>query len=174
MNKRCLRCGKNKSIIYFGPHSSNEDGYQIWCKDCTHKYAADNYQKHAEDKKAQVSARRDKVGRLLDKVKAKNPCSCGEGEPLCLSLFPLSKKTPKVTKNSGFENVKKALAGSAVICSNCRIKVDAGLLAGPTQPLSWSQSDIEALEPKPVEPTETPSRKEAPRPALPPGVSLGQ
>lgn len=173
--KVCIKCGKKKSIMEFGKHPHNDDGYQIWCYGCQANYQKDLYQKHAEDKRAQVAARRDKVGRLLDKIKATNPCRCGEDEPLCLSLYPLAEGVPKVTKNSGLKNVRKALAGSAVICANCRVKVDAGLLDAPQEPLSWRPLDLEPLEPKPVEGSQAPSRKEKPRPASPappPGVSL--
>lgn len=163
--KKCLKCDKKKSIIHYGKHPSNDDGYQIWCYECQAKYQRGLYQEHAESKKAQVYARRERMSRLLDKVKATNPCKCGEDEPLCLTFYSLSKKAPRVTKNSGVQNIKEALNGSAVVCLNCRVKIDAGLLDVPAEPLKWTPSDIEPEKrPKPK------PKKEAPRPALPPGV----
>lgn len=167
MKKHCLRCSKKKDIINFGKHPSNDDGYQIWCYDCQANYQKELYQKHAEDKKAKVSARRDKIGRLLDKVKVTNPCRCGEDEPLCLILYPLAPKTPRITKNSGIGPIKEALNGSAVICLNCKAKVEAGLLDAPAEPLRWEMP----AEPEPE--IKKPKKKPEPkRPALPPGASL--
>lgn len=167
MKKTCLKCGKSLSIVYFGEHKSNDDGYQIWCKTCTSKYQKSSYMSHAEDKKAQVAARRDRMLRVLERAKAKNPCFCGEDEPLCLALFPLKAKVPKVTKNSGVDKIRAALNGSTVICYNCRVKVEAGLLEAPNQPLRWNPDE---LEPEPQAPREPKPRKEKQRPALPPGA----
>lgn len=165
--KKCLKCNKKKLTSEYGKHPSNEDGYQIWCYTCQAKYQRNVYQKHAEDKKTQVSARRERLGRLLDRVKAQNSCQCGEDEPMCLSLYAMVEGVSKVSKNSGIDKIRAALNGSAVICLNCRVKVDAGLQPPPAEPLQWNPAELEPLENATVEPKE---KKEPKRPALPPGV----
>lgn len=165
MNKKCIKCTKTKSIIYFGDHAANDDGRQIWCKDCMSKYQKAKYMEIAEDKKASATSRRDSRARLLLKIKARNPCRCGEDEPLVLSLYSIVPGTPKFSTSSGITKARAALSGSAVVCSNCRIKIDAGLLDAPAEPLVWDPSSLEPAAPKARKEKEPPRR-----PALPPGV----
>ena len=169
--KRCIKCGKSKPVSQFGKHASNDDGYQIWCYTCLAKYQRDQYQGKAEDKKAQVAARRDKIGRLIEKVKARNCCGlCGEDEPACLNLYPIAPSASKITKNSGVSKVRSALNGSAVICLNCRAKVELGLLEPPTQSLTWNEQDLEPPRSEPEQPDAADQPKKI-QPALPPGVA---
>lgn len=163
--KKCKKCSKSKPIYNFRRHENNADGYQIWCESCMQKYQHKRYQVSAEDLKSKIYTRREKVRKLLDRAKLDNPCRCGEDEMICLGFYPLSDNVPKVKKTSGLKVVREALDNSAILCSNCRIKVDAGLQAPPTEPLDWEPGLLEALEPKKPEP-----KPEPVNPALPPGV----
>jgi len=163
--KKCLKCSKRKDIEHFGEHQSNADGYQIWCYGCMAKYQRKKYVAYAEVKKEQVKTRREKLGRLLEKTKARNPCySCGEDEPMVLSLLGLQPATPKVTKSSGAAKIRQALNDSAIVCLNCRVKLEAGLIAAPSGPLRWNPAELEIDVKKPR------IVKEEPNPALPSGV----
>lgn len=130
------------------------------------KYRQERYQVSAEDLKSKIYTRREKVRKILDRTKLENSCRCGEDEIVCLGFYPLSEDTPKVKKSSGLKVVREALNNSAVLCSNCRIKVDADLQEPPSQPLNWDPSLLDILEP----PKRESKDKEKSRPALPPGV----
>lgn len=162
--KKCLKCTKTKPLGLFGVHPSNDDGYQIWCYKCQAKYQEDYYVSHYEIIADKRKAKRALKAKILLRVKALNPCRCGEDEPLVLTILPLRPDVPKpdLTNTVKF---RTALSGSAVVCGNCRIKIDAGLLEAPEVPLKWDPASLEPPAPRARKEKEPPRR-----PALPPGV----
>lgn len=162
--KTCLKCSKKKPVAQFGKHEYNDDGYQIWCNTCNAKYQVNYYTSHYEAITDKRKQKRQHLQKILTRAKVLNPCPCGEDEPLCLTLYPLSPDVPKpdLTNVASF---RKALNGSSVLCYNCRVKLDSGLIDAPVEPLQW---DRDELEPEVKVHTPRP-KKEKPLPAVPTG-----
>jgi hypothetical protein len=135
-HKTCSRCGQTKNVDEFGWSSRTKDQRQFWCKTCFTENSKAHYKERdlKEALAAYTRQRKNRIFRLLDHLKACNPCQfCGEGHPCSLDfhhLDPLSKEG-LVSQYASRKNYTKAIAEArkcAVICRNCHSKVHTGLL----------------------------------------------
>lgn len=83
MDKRCFKCGENKSVEYFYKHPLTMDGYAGVCKDCSNKDIEECLRKRRErDPEKCESQRMAKIlfQRAIRKgILVREPCSvCGE------------------------------------------------------------------------------------------------
>ena len=132
MNKLCPSCEKLLEYKCFSKHSKKKDGLQVYCKKCMKDKNA-FYYKNGYNKKQNEHNRknRDKIKKLIQKVKSDNPCPCGESDFTCLDFHHLFDNKEKaisamMSNTFGLSNVIDEIEKCCVLCSNCHRKLHGG------------------------------------------------
>lgn len=133
--KHCRRCSEDKDESEFNRNSSNKDGLQNWCRECTKKRNNDRY-KEDPDHRARIMRNNDmsrvRCSEYVAAVKSAGCSVCDEKEPCTLDFHHLdpSEKEGNISGllNYGLARVKEEISKCVLLCSNCHRKVHAGVL----------------------------------------------
>lgn len=127
--KHCPKCNLKKSIANFSKHKNRKDGFQSLCKQCKalidSKYYKNNKNKIYVRTKIYIKKLREDV----NKIKAANPCPCGETDTVCLDFHHLTDKIFNIANMISTGNRRKLyqeIQKCAVLCANCHRKHHAG------------------------------------------------
>ena len=129
--KHCKKCNRILPLADFSKNKSCKDGLQTSCKFCMKKMNAKHYQSSYKDRQQELNKiNRDKLRKVIFKIKQTNPCPCGESNPVCLDFHHFHDKDANISRmlsnTLGIEKALGEIAKCCVICSNCHRKIHAG------------------------------------------------
>lgn len=130
MTKKCKKCDRVLPFERFARHAKRKDGLQVSCRDCMKKMNATHYQLKYKNKQVSCNKiNRQENRRRIYLLKLKNPCPCGEADPVCLDFHHTEGKDQGIARmlgnTLGWETIQTEIDKCCVLCSNCHRKLHA-------------------------------------------------
>jgi hypothetical protein len=128
---KCCTCKKIKEETEFSLKNKISGKKSSKCKQCQRIYVKEHYlnnrEKYVRNGIAHKKNRRQEHKKIIDDIRSKGCCECGETHPAVLDFHHIdpSDKDFVIAKYSeyGLETLLKELNKCIVICSNCHRKM---------------------------------------------------
>lgn len=136
--KICTKCGQEKPLTEFNFKNKSKGVYQSQCRSCKNEQARQLYQTKYKERylprlKENKKKHRKQIHNLLEQIKSKGCCICGETDTCCLDFHHLYDKDFQISygQDVSFERLFTELEKCILVCSNCHRKIHAGKLTLP-------------------------------------------
>jgi len=131
-NKKCTKCGLEKTLDEFSIKKRDPLTYESWCKDCKRSYVRSHYRANKEVYKKRASdfskkKKAENKQKIVEYLQC-HPCiDCGEPDVVVLQFDHVrgDKKacvTQLVHWSCCWETIQKEIDKCEVRCSNCHIR----------------------------------------------------
>ena len=123
--KVCSKCRRRLPHHAFYKNRARKDGYQTYCKECSHRRRVQYYKEHQAEEDAANKKRRERYRRRFIRYKQTLACArCGEARWYVLDFHhPKRDKESTVglliTRQAAWDTVIKEIAKCRVLCANC-------------------------------------------------------
>lgn len=129
--KTCTICNKTKTLSEFRARNKAKGTYSSWCRNCFSEYERNKYKNDPSFREKHYIQNQKRIERnyryILD-YKKRNPCPCGEGDPIVLQFdhIDISNKENNISDmckaGRSIKSLEREISKCQVLCANCHLR----------------------------------------------------